>query len=108
MRANTIIMIVLAGVFGVLAVVLVNIWLAGQRSAMAQTGVVQGSTVVVAAVPLKFGDALSADKLREVAWPAGAVPAGAFKSTKDLLAGDGAKQALQAIGINEPILATKI
>nr|WP_245455804.1 Flp pilus assembly protein CpaB [Mesorhizobium sp. M7A.F.Ca.US.008.03.1.1] len=101
-------MIVLAGVFGVLAVVLVNIWLAGQRSAMAQTGVVQGSTVVVAAMPLKFGDALSADKLREVAWPAGAVPAGAFKSTKDLLAGDGTKQALQAIGVNEPILATKI
>lgn len=108
MRANTLIMIVLAGVFGVLAVVLVNIWLAGQRSAMAQTGVVQGSTVVVAAVPLKFGDALSTEKLREVAWPAGAVPAGAFKTTKDLLAGDGAKQALQAIGINEPILATKI
>ncbi|MER8375832.1 Flp pilus assembly protein CpaB [Mesorhizobium sp. M1406] len=107
MRANTLIMIVLAGVFGVLAVVLVNIWLAGQRSAMAQTGLVQGSTVVVAAMPLKFGDALTADKLREVAWPAGAVPAGAFKSTKDLLAGD-AKQALQAIGVNEPILATKI
>ncbi|RUW94303.1 Flp pilus assembly protein CpaB [Mesorhizobium sp. M7A.F.Ca.US.010.02.1.1] len=108
MRANTLIMVVLAGVFGVLAVVLVNIWLAGQRSAMAQTGIVQGSTVVVAAMPLKFGDALSADKLREVAWPAGAVPAGAFKTTKDLLAGDGAKQALQAIGVNEPILATKI
>ncbi|RWO88222.1 Flp pilus assembly protein CpaB [Mesorhizobium sp.] len=108
MRANTLIMIVLAGVFGVLAVVLVNIWLAGQRSAMAQTGIVQGSTVVVAAMPLKFGDALSADKLREVAWPAGAVPAGAFKTSKDLLAGDGAKQALQAIGVNEPILATKI
>ncbi|MER9852691.1 MULTISPECIES: Flp pilus assembly protein CpaB [unclassified Mesorhizobium] len=108
MRANTLIMIVLAGVFGVLAVVLVNIWLAGQRSAMAQTGLVQGSTVVVAAMPLKFGDALSAEKLREVAWPAGAIPAGAFKSTKDLLAGDGTKQALQAIGVNEPILATKI
>ncbi|MDF3153963.1 Flp pilus assembly protein CpaB [Mesorhizobium sp. XAP10] len=101
-------MIVLAGVFGVLAVVLVNIWLAGQRSAMAQTGLVQGSTVVVAAMPLKFGDALSTDNLREVAWPAGAVPAGAFRSAKELLAGDGAKQALQAIGVNEPILATKI
>ncbi len=37
MRANTLIMIVLAGVFGVLAVVLANIWLANQRSAMAQT-----------------------------------------------------------------------
>ncbi|MGX5839501.1 Flp pilus assembly protein CpaB [Mesorhizobium sp. ArgA1] len=108
MRANTLIMIVLAGVFGVLAVVLVNIWLAGQRSAMAQTGLVQGSTVVVAAMPLKFGDALTADKLREVAWPAGAVPTGAFKTTKEALAGEGTRQALQTISANEPVLASKI
>ncbi|RVA30976.1 Flp pilus assembly protein CpaB, partial [Mesorhizobium sp. M7A.F.Ca.US.001.01.1.1] len=108
MRANTLIMIVLAGIFGVLAVVLVNIWLAGQRSAMAQTGIVQGSTVVVAAIPLKFGDALSADTLREVAWPAGAIPAGAFKTTKEALAGEGTRQALQTISTNEPVLASKI
>jgi len=113
MRANTVIMIVLAGVFGVVAVVLVNIWLASQRNAMAQAGDVQHDTVVVAAVALKFGDTLSADKLREVAWPAGAVPAGAFKTTdelltKDLPAGGGPKQALQAIGVNEPVLAGKI
>ncbi|MEI9413393.1 Flp pilus assembly protein CpaB [Mesorhizobium sp. Cs1321R2N1] len=101
-------MIVLAGVFGVLAVVLVNIWLAGQRSAMAQTGLVQGSTVVVAAMPLKFGDALTADKLREVAWPAGVVPTGAFKTTKEALAGEGTRQALQTISANEPVLASKI
>lgn len=107
MRGNTIIMIVLAGVFGVLAVVLINIWLASQRSAMASAEGVQADTVVVAAVGLKFGDTLSADKLREVAWPAGSVPAGAFKTTKELLTGD-PKQALQAIGANEPVLATKI
>ncbi|MBZ9846812.1 Flp pilus assembly protein CpaB [Mesorhizobium sp. CA14] len=101
-------MIILAGVFGVLAVVLVNMWLANQRSAMARPGDLPRDTVVVAATPLKFGDSLSADKLREIPWPAGAVPAGAFKTTKDLLAGDGAKQALQAIGVNEPVLATKI
>lgn len=113
MRANTVIMIVLAGVFGVLAVVLANIWLANQRSAIAQTNDIQRDTVVVAAVALKFGDTLSADKLREVAWPAGAVPAGAFKTTEELLtkdapAGGGSKQALQAIGVNEPVLASKI
>jgi pilus assembly protein CpaB len=108
MRANTLIMIVLAGVFGVLAVVLANIWLASQRNAMARTDDVPRDTVVVAAVPLKFGDILTDDKLREVAWPAGAVPAGAFKTTKEALAGEGTKQALQAIGTNEPILATKI
>ncbi|AZO65931.1 MAG: Flp pilus assembly protein CpaB [Mesorhizobium sp.] len=108
MRANSVIMIVLAGVFGVLAVVLANIWLASQRSAMARTDDVQRDTVVVAAMPLKFGDTLSADKLREVAWPSGAVPTGAFKTTKEMLEGEGTKQALQAIGVNEPVLATKI
>lgn len=108
MRANTIIMIILAGVFGVVAVVLANIWLANQRSAMAQANGVQGSTLVVAAMPLKFGDALSADKLREIAWPASAVPAGSFKTVKDALAGNGARQALQSISANEPILSTKI
>ncbi|OBQ87930.1 Flp pilus assembly protein CpaB [Mesorhizobium sp. WSM3873] len=108
MRANTVIMIVLACVFGVLAVVLANIWLANQRNAMAQTDNVKRDTVVVAAVALKFGDTLTADKLQEIAWPAGAVPAGAFKTTKDLLAGQGSKQALQTIGVNEPVLAGKI
>ncbi|RUW52651.1 Flp pilus assembly protein CpaB [Mesorhizobium sp. M1A.F.Ca.ET.072.01.1.1] len=108
MRANTVIMIILAGVFGVLAVVLANIWLANQRSAMAKPSDLPRDTIVVAAVPLKFGDSLSDDKLREIPWPAGAVPAGAFKTSKDLLAGEGTKQALQAIGVNEPVLATKI
>ncbi|MBZ9734398.1 Flp pilus assembly protein CpaB [Mesorhizobium sp. CA18] len=108
MRANTLIMVVLAGIFGVLAVVLVNIWLAGQRNALAQANGVQAATVVVAAVPLKFGDALSADNLREIAWPAGAVPAGAFKTVKEAMAGNGARQALQTISANEPVLATKI
>src|SRR5690242_1390765 len=88
MRANTVIMVVLAGVFGVLAVVLANIWLANQRSAMARTGDVERDTVVVAAVALKFGDTLSADKLREVEWPSGAVPAGAYKTTEELLTKD--------------------
>ncbi|RVD71338.1 Flp pilus assembly protein CpaB, partial [Mesorhizobium sp. M4A.F.Ca.ET.029.04.2.1] len=97
-----------AGVFGVLAVVLVNIWLANQRNALAQSDGVKRDTVVVAAVALKFGDTLTAEKLREIAWPAGAVPAGAFKTTKDLLAGESTKQALQTIGANEPVLAAKI
>ena len=110
MRANTVIMVVLAVVFGVVAVVLANIWLAGQRNAMAATSAdTPRDTVVVAAAPLKFGDVLSADKLREIAWPAGAIPQGAFKTAKELLDAEGGnRQALQAIGTNEPILATKI
>ncbi len=110
MRANTIIMVGLAVVFGVVAVVLANMWLANQRSAIASTAA-EGprESIVVAAVALKFGDVLTTDKLREIAWPAGALPAGAFKTSKELLdAAGGSRQALQAIGANEPVLAAKI
>ena len=110
MRANTIIMIVLAAVFGIVAVVLANMWLADQRNAIAAVNPeAPKDTIVVAAVPIKFGDELSADKLREIAWPAGALPAGSFRTTGELLDKDkGNRQALQAIGVNEPILAAKI
>jgi pilus assembly protein CpaB len=110
MRGNTIIMIVLAAVFGIVAVVLANMWLLDQRNALAATSnEAPVETIVVAAVPLKFGDVLSADKLREIAWPVGARPEGSFKTTKELLdAEKGARQSLQAIGANEPVLATKI
>lgn len=108
MRANSIIMIVLAGIFGVLAVVLANMWLANQRNQMANAGEAPRATIVVASIPLKFGDPVTADKMREIAWPAGAIPAGAFKTAEDVLAKEGSRQALQAIGTNEPILASKI
>ncbi|AZO05622.1 MULTISPECIES: Flp pilus assembly protein CpaB [unclassified Mesorhizobium] len=108
MRANTIVMIVLACVFGMLAVVLANFWLASQRNALARGNDVPSDTVVVAAIPLKFGDTLAENKLREIAWPAGAVPTGSFKTIKEALAGNGTRQALQAISTNEPVLASKI
>ncbi|PSJ57646.1 Flp pilus assembly protein CpaB [Pseudaminobacter soli (ex Li et al. 2025)] len=108
MRANSIIMIILACVFGVLAVVLINMWLTGQRNQMARADTDPQATIVVAAMPLKFGDPVTAEKLRQIAWPAGAIPAGAFKTAEEVLTKEGGRQALQAIGVNEPILASKI
>lgn len=108
MRANSIVMIVLASIFGVLAVVLANMWLAGQRNQMAIAGEKPEATIVVASVPLKFGDQITADKLRQIPWPAGAIPQGAFQTTEEVLDKEGGRQALQAIGTNEPILASKI
>jgi pilus assembly protein CpaB len=109
MRVNSIIMVGLACVFGIAAVVLANIWLDGQKNAFAKGSEVPQDTIVVASAALKFGDTLSGDNLREIAWPAGAVPSGAFKTRKELLGGEGQqRQVLTAISANEPILATKI
>jgi len=65
--------------------------------------------VVVAAAPLRFGDRLSTDNLREIPWTAGALPAGAFHHTADLLdAKLGDRQVLTAMSANEPILDWKV
>ena len=109
MRANTIIMVLLAVVFGVVAVVLANMWLADQRSALAARDETPKDTIVVASRALKFGDTLSGDNLRQIAWPSSAVPTGAFRTVDELLAAkEGGRQALQSIGVNEPVLSTKI
>lgn len=108
MRANSIIMVVLAGIFGILAVVLANMWLANQRNQMAGASEIAESTILVATVPLKFGDPVTADKMRQIPWPAGSIPAGAFKTAEEMFAKEGNRQALQAIAVNEPILASKI
>jgi pilus assembly protein CpaB len=65
-------------------------------------------TVVVAAVPLRFGAVLTADVLAEVPWPTASVPPGAFSSREALLGPGGQRTVLNSIGKSEPILASKI
>jgi pilus assembly protein CpaB len=112
MKLNTIVMLGLAVAFGILAVFLTNVWIGGQQktvAAAAAPDVVAQDFVVVAAVPLRFGDRLTADNLREIPWPAASLPPGAFKSRKVLLdSQEGMRQVLTAIEPNEPILDWKI
>ncbi|HEY0918889.1 MAG TPA: Flp pilus assembly protein CpaB [Devosia sp.] len=105
-------MLLLAVVFGVAAVFLTNLWLAGQQptsAAAADENAVIEDTVVVAATPLRFGDKLTADNLREIPWPAASLPSGAFRTRAALLdAKEGDRQVITAIGPNEPVLEWKI
>jgi pilus assembly protein CpaB len=111
-RSSTIIMIVFAVVFGVIAVVLAQAWLNSQaemraKSLEAQKKVIPTQTIVVASKPLRFGAELGAMSLRELAWPENAVPAGAFSKITDITS-SGRRVVLTAIEANEPILASKI
>ncbi len=63
--------------------------------------------VVVAARPIELGQALTPNMLRLQAWPAGALPQGAFTDISALTAGE-PRVALRAIEPNEPILASRI
>jgi pilus assembly protein CpaB len=105
-------MVVLAGVFGLAAVFVAQMWLSHQdalrsKAMKVETKPAASRKIVVAKSPLRFGNALQANMLSEVDWPENAVPPGAFASVKEMLA-HGKRIVLAPIEPNEPVLATKI
>jgi pilus assembly protein CpaB len=111
-RSSTIVMIVFAAVFGLLAVFLAQAWLNSQAEMRAKNldalkKPLATQTVVVASKPLRFGAELGPTSLREVPWPQEAVPAGAFSKITDLTS-SGRRVVLTAIEPNEPVLSVKI
>lgn len=112
MRKNTIVMVGIAVVFGLLAVFVAQGWLAYQAELSRKTTEpkakpVATRNIVIAAGPLRFGTRLNADALREVAWSDEAIPAGTFGSIADLMSG-GNRIVLASIAKNEPIMRTKV
>jgi pilus assembly protein CpaB len=104
-------MIVVALVFGALAVFVAQSWLNSQNDARLKNVpapvAVKTRTIVVATAPLRFGIEINARNLREMPWPDNAIPDGAFASIEAMLAA-GKRMVLTAIAENEPILASKI
>jgi pilus assembly protein CpaB len=106
-------MIGFAVLFGLLAVFMAQSWLNSQaemrmKNLEAQKKPVVTETIVVASKPLRFGAVLGSNALREIAWPANALPAGAFHKIADVLEKNGRRVVLTAIEANEPILSSKI
>jgi pilus assembly protein CpaB len=105
-------MVVLAGVFGLAAVFVAQMWLSRQealrsKAMHAEPKPAATRKVVVAKTPLRFGNALQASMLGEVDWPENAVPPGAFASVSEMLA-PGKRIVLAPIEPNEPVLAAKV
>ena len=92
-------------VLGLFAVYIANAYLTGQQQKAIQGGTTK---VAVAAVPLVFGSDITPDKIRFVDYPNSSIPPGSFISAAQLLPEGKKRFALLPIGINEPVLATKI
>lgn len=114
MRKSTFIMIAVAAVFGLMAVFVAQAWLNRQAEArmksleaQAQRKPVAAQTLVVAAKPLRFGNELNESALKEISWPEGPLPRGAFRTVAELLTG-GRRVVLGAIEPNEPVLVSKV
>ena len=108
MRSQSFIVLGAAIFLGLIAAVIANFLIdRPQAPQQAQTPAGQ-TTVVVAKVPLTFGATVGPDQLREVAWPADAVPPGSFRNVAEVAQGGGTRIALRAMEINEPVLASKV
>ena len=95
---------VVAGILlGLVAGLIANSYFTGRESRAALGGTTK---VAVAAMPLAYGNDITADKVRFVDYPNSAIPPGSFTNAAQLM---GKKRvALMPIGVNEPILASKI
>jgi pilus assembly protein CpaB len=92
-------------VLGLFAVFIANAYLNGKQSQAALGGMTK---IAVAAVPMDYGNDISADKVRYVDFPNRSIPPGAFTNGAELMPPGQKRFALMPIGINEPILASKI
>jgi pilus assembly protein CpaB len=111
MRPNSFFMLVLALVFGGVAVVIANKWVAmqSQRASqpISQLAAVETATIVVAANALPFGTTIKGEDLREIPWARSALPEGAFSKIAEIIE-KGRRVVLSPLGPNEPILKWKI
>lgn len=114
MRQKAVLMLLLACVMGAAAVLLARGWLERQTQ---PTVVVETqkpapqttqTTVVVAKLPLKFGEDLNRQNLRVMPWPSDSVPDGSFASIEEVLAGNEHRVALRDIGVNEMVLKSRV
>lgn len=103
MRKGNLLVLLAAVVMGGIAAFLARNWIAAQ----AHNAPPPAGTIVVAAAPLTFGIALTRENLREISWPAGRLPDGAFASKEEILK-DGRRAALGPIARDEPVLKGKI
>jgi pilus assembly protein CpaB len=114
MRGPAMVMVGIAVVVGAVTVIGGRYYLdrSGQKPqpqpVVVQAPEITTTTVVVAAIPLRFGMELSTNQLKEVAWPAAAAPAGSTRTVAEFLKGPEKRVVLAAMEINEPVLPGKV
>ena len=105
MTRQTMIALAVAVLLGLFAVYIANAFINRSEIKAYQGGTTK---VAVAAVPMGYGVDVTADKVRFVDYPNASIPAGAFTNAAQLLPPGKRRFALLPIGVNEPILASKV
>jgi pilus assembly protein CpaB len=116
-RLKVVMMLPAAAVLGFIAVQAGRHWVDRQVNeklreadarALAPAPAATFGTIVVAAAPLRFGVELNPGALREIPWPQGQMPKGAFAKISDLFTEKAKRVVIFPMEDNEPVLAAKI
>lgn len=113
MNRSSLVSLLVAFVLAVLAVVGVQSYLRGQQAALVAENTVEpeppDNTIIVAAVPLRFGMTVDTGSLRSIAWQSDDIPEGAFRTVEEVIGETGKpRYVMSAIEIGEPLLSNKI
>jgi pilus assembly protein CpaB len=108
MKRQTIIALGVAVILGVLAVFLANTYLSGRERQIAKAEPQGLVRVAVAAMPMKFGDDITPENVKFVAYPQASLPPGAHRSMAELLPAGKRRVALRPILVNQPLLASDL
>ncbi|HEY0625765.1 MAG TPA: Flp pilus assembly protein CpaB [Allosphingosinicella sp.] len=107
MRRQSLVILGVAVLLGLIAVYLTNVYLTGAENQQ-KAREVPTAQVAVARVPLEFGMPVTADKIRFVDWPRSSMPPGTFSSLRQIVPAGKVHTALRPIEVGEPILRTKL
>src|SRR6266487_3276114 len=105
MRKNQFIILIVAIAMGGGAAYLVRSWLQAQMNVAAAYQ--PAGHIVIAAEPLAYGTAVTADNVSEIPWYTNTLPEGAFATKDDLLSG-GRRTVLYPLKRGEPLLRSKV
>jgi pilus assembly protein CpaB len=104
-RKQSLIVLAIAVLIGLIAVYLVNAYLSGAETRQADLRL---RKVAVARVPLAFGTPITPDKVQFVDFLAATVPPGSFSSVGQLAPNGNTHVALRPMEAGEPILKSKL
>jgi pilus assembly protein CpaB len=108
-KRQTLIALGVAIVLGLIAVLLANTYLSGRERQLASNQSNQGMVrVAVAALPLAYGNEITPDKVKFVAYPAASLPPGSYRTIAELLPEGKKRVALRPIQVNQPLLAADL
>ena len=108
MNRQTMIALGVAIVLGIVAVIVANAYLSGRERQIAKSEPQGLVRVAVAAMPLKYGDDITPEKIKFVPYPQASLPPGAHRSMAELLPQGKRRVALRPILVNQPLLAADL